>query len=180
MKKALKLTLKTVAALLIVLTVSLLLLLWRLSSSPIQLNQFVPRIEQAAADLPGGLSVRLKGIGLFWNRTEREIDLRALDVELVESTGSSLVSAPEVNISLSVFALLHGVVALSSIELNDIDVQLVRREDGTFQIFKKSHAVTRGAAAMTNPGTFRKHSGICSRPWRLIPIRKIRSATSKI
>lgn len=149
-QKALKLTLKSVAGIFIVLFVSLLLLLWRLSSSPIELNQFVPRIEQAASDLPGGLSVRLKGIGLFWNRTEREIDLRALDVELVESTGSSLVSVPEVNISLSVFALLHGVVALSSIELNDIDVQLVRREDGTYQIFKNTRDVA-GAVSEAKP-----------------------------
>lgn len=140
-QKALKLTLKSVAVIFIVLLVSLLLLLWRLSSSPIQLNQFVPRIEQAASNLPGGLSVRLKGIGLFWNRSEREIDLRALDVELVESAGSSLVSVPEVNVSLSVFALLRGVIALSSIELTEMDVQLVRREDGTFRIFRKSGAV---------------------------------------
>lgn len=115
----------------------MLLLLWRLSSSPIQLNQFVPKIEQAASNLPGGLSVRLSGIGLFLNRVDRHIDLRALNVELVESSGTSLVSAPEVNISLSIFALVRGVVALSSVELNDVDVELVRREDGTFQIFKK-------------------------------------------
>jgi hypothetical protein len=150
MQKTLKLTLKSVVVLLIALFVSLLLLLWRLSSSPIQLNQFVPRIEQAASNLPGGLSVRLKGIGLFWNRSEWHIDLRALDVELVESAGSSLVSVPEVNVSLSVFALLHGVFALSSIELNDIDVQLVRREDGAYQIFKNA-PVEPGAVSETRP-----------------------------
>ena len=118
--------------------IALLLLLWRLSSSPIQLNQLVPKIEQTASDLPGGLSVKLKSIGLFWNRADRQIDLRALNVELVESSGTSLVNAPEVNISLSVFALMRGVVALSSVELTDIDIQLVRREDGSFQIFRKT------------------------------------------
>ncbi|MDX2428028.1 MAG: AsmA-like C-terminal domain-containing protein, partial [Xanthomonadales bacterium] len=122
----------------VVVVISLLLLLWRLSSSPIQLNQFVPRIEQAASDLPGGLSVKLESIGMFWNRSEKQIDLKALDVKLLESSGSSLVSAPAVDISLSVFALMRGVVALSSIELNDVDVQLVRREDGSFQIFRKT------------------------------------------
>lgn len=129
---------KLTAGLLVILFISLLLLLWRLSSSPIQLNQFVPEIEQAASDLPGGLSVRLKSIGLYWNRSEKQIDLRASDVELVETSGTSLVKAPEVDISLSVFAMLRGVVALSSVELQDVDVQLVRKEDGSFQIFKKT------------------------------------------
>ena len=139
-KRAFKLLLKLTAGLLVILFISLLLLLWRLSSSPIQLNQFVPKIEQAASDLPGGLSVRLKGIGLYWNRDEKQIDLRASDVELVETSGTSLVKAPEVDISLSVFAMLHGVVALSSIELQGVDVQLVRNEDGSFQTFRKTSA----------------------------------------
>jgi hypothetical protein len=52
-----------------ILFIAFLLLLWRLSSSPIELNQLAPRIEQAASDLPEGLSVRLKGIGLFWKQT---------------------------------------------------------------------------------------------------------------
>ena len=115
------------------------LLLWRLSSGPIQLNQFVPGIEQAASDLPGGLSVRLEGIGLYWDRDEKQIDLRALNVELVESSGTSLVTAPEVDVSLSVFALMRGVVAVSSIEVNDLDVQLVRSEDGSFKVFRKTN-----------------------------------------
>ena len=137
-KRAFKLFLKLTAGLLVIFFISLLLLLWRLSSSPIQLNQFVPKIEQAASNMPGGISVRLKSIGLYWNRSEKQIDLRASDVELVETSGTSLVKAPEVDISLSVFAMLHGVVALSSIELQGVDVQLVRNEDGSFQIFKKT------------------------------------------
>ncbi len=133
--------LKSLVGLSIVGVISLLLLLWRLSSGPIQLNQFVPRIEQAASDLPGGLSVKLESIGLFWNRSEKQIDLRALDVELLEFSGTRLVSVPAVDISLSVFALMRGVVALSSIELNDVDVKLIRREDGSFQIFRKTGEV---------------------------------------
>ena len=136
--KVFKLTLKSLIGLTVIVLISLLLLLWRLSSSPIQLNQFVPGIEQAASDLPGGLSVRLESIGLYWDRSEKQIDLRALNVELVESSGTTLLNTPEVNVSFSVFALLRGVVALSSIELQDVDVHLVRRDDGSFQIFKKT------------------------------------------
>ena len=139
-KKVFKLALKLTAGLLVILIISMLLLLWRLSSSPIQLNQFVPKIEQAAANMPGGLSVRLKSIGLYWDRSEKQIDLRATDVELVETSGTSLVKAPEVDVSLSVFAMLHGVVALSSIELQGVDVTLVRNEDGSFQTFRKTSA----------------------------------------
>lgn len=85
---------------------------------------------------------------MFWNRAERQIDLRALDFELVESSGISLLKSPQVNVSLSVFALLHGVFALSSVELIDIDVYLVRREDGSFQVFKRK-PVSRAEKAET-------------------------------
>lgn len=128
----------SVIGLLVVLLISFSLLFWRLSSGPIQLNQFVPGIEQAASDLPGGFSIKLESLGLFWDRNEKQIDLRALNVDLVESSGTTLINTPEVNVSLSVFALMRGVVALSSVELQDVDIKLVRREDGTFQIFKKT------------------------------------------
>ena len=137
-KKLFKLTLKSLIGLVVFIVISLLLLLWRLSSGPIQLNQFVPGIEQAASDLPGGFSIKLESLGLFWDRNEKQIDLRALNVDLVESSGTTLVNTPEVNVSLSVFALMRGVVALSSVELQDVDIKIVRREDGTFQIFKKA------------------------------------------
>lgn len=91
--------------------------------------------------MPGGLSVKLKSIGLYWNRSEKQVDLRATGVDLVEASGASLVKAPEVDISLSVFALLHGVVALSSIELQGVDMKLVRNEDGSLQTFRKTSAV---------------------------------------
>jgi len=139
-KKVLKLTFWSVTGLLVVLLISISLLFWRLSSGPIQLNQFVPGIEQAASDLPGGFSIGLEGLGLFWDRNEKQIDLKALNVELVESSGSTLLNTPEVNVSLSVFALVRGVVALSSVELQDVDVKIVRREDGSFQVFKKTES----------------------------------------
>jgi len=56
-KKLWKLTFKSLIGLVVFIVISLLLLLWRLSSGPIQLNQFVPHIEQAASDLPGGFSI---------------------------------------------------------------------------------------------------------------------------
>jgi len=62
-KKVLKLTFWSVTGLLVVLLISFSLLFWRLSSGPIQLNQFVPGIEQAASDLPGGFGIRLEGLG---------------------------------------------------------------------------------------------------------------------
>jgi len=136
-RNGLKRVAKLFARLLIILIVSFVLLLWRLSSSPIQLNQFVPKIEQITSNLPGGLSVKLQGIELFWNRDQRELDLRAVGIELLEASGATIVSTPEVDVSLSVYALIRGVIALSSIELKDVDVRVVRTEDGSFQIFGK-------------------------------------------
>ena len=82
------------------------------------------------SEIPGGLSLELKSIELFWNRDDSMIDLRAVDVTLFESSGSSIMSSPEVYISLSVSALMSRVIALSSFELKDVQMHLQRARQG--------------------------------------------------
>ena len=78
-KKALKLTLKIVAGFVLLVMVLLALFLWRLSSSPMQLDSLIPKIEQSVSDLPGGFSFKLKGVGLFWNHDQRKVDLKLVE-----------------------------------------------------------------------------------------------------
>ena len=136
-KSALKLIAKIFAGLVGILILALGVLLWRLASSPIELDYLTSKVQQVASTLPGGFSLKLKGVELFWNRADRMIDLRAVDVTLIEPSGSSIVTSPEVDISLSVRALMSGVIALSSFDLKDVRVHLLRNEDGSFRISRK-------------------------------------------
>jgi hypothetical protein len=110
MQKIVRLTLKSVAGLLAILFIALLLLLWRLSSSPILLNQYVPRIEQVATKMPGGLSVKgveqadtharrvLGGVG-------RRVDLKQKRMEI----GGTIVPFQKLNEIVGMVPLLRQV-----------------------------------------------------------------------
>jgi len=115
-KRAFKLIVKIFAGLVGILILALGVLLWRLASSPIELDYLTSKVQQVASTLPGGFSLKLKGVELFWNRADRMIDLRAVDVTLIEPSGSSIVTSPEVDISLSVRALMSGVIAMVHFE----------------------------------------------------------------
>ena len=64
------------------------LLLWRLSSSPLQLNKLKPSIQDAVSSLPGGYQVEFEGIELFLNRQDKKIQLRATNVALADHGGA--------------------------------------------------------------------------------------------
>jgi len=136
-KRALKLIVKIFAGLAGILILALGILLWRLASSPIELEYLTSKVQEVASTLPGGFSLKLKGIELFLNRTDRMIDLRAVDVTLIEPSGASIVTSPEVEISLSIRALMSGVIALSSFDLKDVRVHMLRNEDGSLRISRK-------------------------------------------
>ena len=129
---------RAVLGLIGVLVISLALLFWRLSTGPIQLDMLTPSIQKAVAGLPGSYDVQLEGIELFWDRQEKEVQLRATNVSLADHNGVSIAAAPAVNISISVAALMSRVVALSAIELRGVSVHLIRNEDGSLRFGKNT------------------------------------------
>ena len=146
-KRALKLIVKIFAGLAGILILALGVLLWRLTSSPIELEFISSEVQKMASDLPGGFKLKQKGIELFWNRDTSMIDLRAVDVTLFEPSGSPIVSSPEVDISLSVRALMSRVIALSSFELKDVRMQMLRKEDGSLRLSRKQESAEPGASS---------------------------------
>ncbi len=110
------------------------LLLWRLSSSPIQLNRLTPSIQKVVSNLPGGFQITLEGIELFWNRQDKDLQLRATNVVLAGRSSVPIVAAPAINISISISALMSRVIALSAIELRGVGIHLVRKKDGSLRL----------------------------------------------
>jgi len=141
----LKNTLRVLLVLVGLLVISVALLLWRLSSSPIQLDRLTPSIQQAVSSLPGGFGIQLEGIDLFWDRQEKDVQMRATNVVLIDQSGVRIVATPGVNISISATALMSRVLALSAIELKGVSIHLVRNEDGSLQLGTKIAKAKPGA-----------------------------------
>ncbi|MEH6588922.1 MAG: DUF3971 domain-containing protein [Halioglobus sp.] len=127
------------------LVVSSALLLWRLSAGPMQLDKLTPSIQQAVSSLPGGYAIRMKGIELVWDKQGKVLQLRATRVALLDHRRASILTAPTVNISISIAALMSRVIALSAIELKDVSIHLVRNEDGSMQLGAKTAKKTSGS-----------------------------------
>jgi len=116
------------------LAIVLLLAAWRLSSGPITLTFLSPYIEKALSAEDGSLAVRLDNTILTWAGWERTLDVRVLNVRAVGAGGTAMAVVPELSFSLSVKALLKGIVAPRSIELHRPSLQVARREDGTLEV----------------------------------------------
>ena len=145
-RPVLKIIVRTSLVLFGLIVISSALLLWRLSAEPIQLDKLIPSIQKAVASLPGGFGIQLEGIELFWDRQEKDIQMRATNVALIDQSGVRIVAAPAVNISISATALMSRVVALSAVELKGVSIHLVRNEDGSLQLGTKTTKVKPGAA----------------------------------
>jgi len=135
--KVFRLVLRSIFGLISIIVILTVLLLWRLSSSPLQLNTLTPSIQKILSDLPGGFQIELEGIELFWNRQDKDIQLRATSVALSDHGGVPIVTTPAVDISISVPALIHRVIALSAIEVRDVDMHVLRNADGSLKLGEK-------------------------------------------
>ena len=118
--KVLKYAVRAVLGLLGLLLITSVLLLWRLSVSPIQLNILTPFIQRVVSSLPGNYAIRIEGIELTWDKRENAQRLRATQVVLIADSGVRIFEAPAVNISISIFALMNRVIALSAIEIEGV------------------------------------------------------------
>jgi len=136
------------------LLITSVLLLWRLSVSPFQLNKLTPSIQRVVSGLPGDFAIRIQGIELTWDKQENALRLRATQVALIANSGVRIVEAPAVNISISISALMNRVVALSAIEIEGVSIHLVRNKDGSLQLGKKANDDATGTSKPGKAGGF--------------------------
>jgi len=92
--------------------------------------------------LPGDFSARIKGIELVWDRELGALQLHATQVSVFKSENVNIVTAPIVNISLSIAALTERVIALSAVEIKRVEIHLVREKDGSLQVGSKASQPT--------------------------------------
>lgn len=111
------------------------LLFWRISGDePLRVDFLTPYLEQGLSSTEGGFHVEIEDTVLTWAGWERTLDLRARGVRAIAQNGAPIASVPQVSLSLSVRALLRGIVAPTSIEVFGPHVYLRRDPQGRLSV----------------------------------------------
>jgi len=112
------------------LTVLLGLAAWRLSTGPVSLAFLNPTIEERVNSIHDGFSIRLDDTILTWAGWERALDIRFVNVRVLDADGKAIARVPELAVSLSAPALARGLIAPSQIELFRPSLRLRRPKQG--------------------------------------------------
>jgi hypothetical protein len=116
---------------------------------PFHLQFLVPYIERALTPPNGDFRIKLDDLVIAWTGGERLIGLRATHVSAFAKDGRLVASVPQIGIDLSLRALLHGLVAPTSIEIHDPHIHLRRNKEGHFQFLAEA-----GGLAQEQPTSF--------------------------
>ena len=110
---------------------------WRVSAdAPLRLSFLTPYLEQALTAPNGSFTVRIEDTVLTWAGWQRTLDLQASGVRVIGADGRQIAAVPAVAVTLSVRALLRGLVAPTAIEIFGPSVRLVREADGRFHFLR--------------------------------------------
>lgn len=112
----------------------MLVVAWRLSSGPISLSWATPYVENALNSAHPNFHFRFDDTILTWAGWQRTFDVRVLNVRVVGDNDTALAAVPEISLSISARALLHGKVAPKSIEMFGPKLRLERQPDGNWEI----------------------------------------------
>jgi hypothetical protein len=115
------------------------LAIWRLSTGPLAVDFLTPYLEESFADNERGLTLDVEETVLAWGGA-RTISLRARNVRILDSDGATIAAVPEISMSLSLAAMLRGMIAATEVDVVDARVTLVREADGRFALATQSTA----------------------------------------
>jgi hypothetical protein len=125
---------------------------YRLSEGhPYHLAFLVPYIQRSLDPPNADFHVKLDDLIIAWTGGERLIGLRAVHVRAVTRDGRVLASVPQIGISLSLRAMLRGMLAPTRIDVFNPHIHMRRSKDGRFLF-------------LTAPG-----DGLAGQPSRFVP-----------
>ena len=129
----------TLAITLVVLgSVGVAALAWRLSQGPVDLAWFTNRLEDAANANGGPTRLAIGTAALAWEGfrmgVDRPLDLRLTDVTVIDQAGGRRMNIPRADVSLSIYELLFGRVVPRAVTLDAPQLTLVRAADGTLSL----------------------------------------------
>ena len=156
------------------------IVIWRLSSGPVDVDFLTPYLESALSDEASGITVDIDETVLTWEGWSRTIDLRARRTRLIDASGRRLAALPDVSVMLSMRALVQGEVAPTVIDLVRPRIALVRRADGRIELDQEAEsasdhvAVDEGGVLSTLPAQLDQLMSEPSAERPLAFLRKVR------
>lgn len=109
--------------------------IWRISADePLRLSFLTPYLEAALTPADGQFRVAISETVLTWGGWERTVDLRARDVQAISADGEAIARVPQISLSLSLRAMLRGIVAPTAIEVFGPHLYLRRDSAGRFAV----------------------------------------------
>ena len=135
LRRSSRIVLEVLAASIAGVAILLGLLLWRISGDePLRVSFLTPYLETALTPPDGQLTVAIEDTVLTWAGWERTLDLRARGVRVIAADGRIVTSVPQISVTLSVRALLRGLVAPTAIEVFGPRLRLRRDSAGRFSV----------------------------------------------
>jgi hypothetical protein len=150
--------------------------IWRLMQGPIELDRFIPYVQQALERSGAGLGVAVSGVSIGIDRHTHQLDLQAKNVRLALPNGEKLANFPEMATSFSLGALLGGRLEPTRLTVEHPVLLLTRDAGGglSFQIGDSGQA-PRGLGLDDSLGLFSPLRD--GAPWGLLRQVTIRDAT---
>jgi hypothetical protein len=132
--------LRVFAVLLACLISGLAYLGWQLSRGPLSVASFIPSLEEAIRGTGGEWRIDIGDLVLM-----SDLRLHARAVDLIDANGTPVLHVPDVVVRPSLRALLHGMVAISAVEVSGAEAKIRLGAGGTFS-FAVAGAATAPAA----------------------------------
>lgn len=130
------------------LLIGVLLVAWRLASGPVSLGFLTPYMQGALDELhQGAFEVTFDDTILTWAGWERTLDIRIVNLRVALPAGGTVASVPQVSLSLSAEALLHGAIAPRSVEFFGPKLNIERQADGRLALGFAETGAGAGAGA---------------------------------
>lgn len=128
------LILEILGGLILVVLVALALLVFRLSSGPIELDLFRDDIERALTNMRDGRPVTLDEVYLEWSPEDRRVLITGYDLKLINAEGNVAASSERARIVLSGSALVFGDIEVLGLDLTEGWVDVSQTQAGAWRV----------------------------------------------
>ena len=134
MKKFLVITVEILAIIAVFMAALVGVVLWRMSSSPIDLAFAKPHVEKALSTQAEGLSVTMDKLILHWPDRKGPVLLGLRKARVQNASGNDMIAIDEAGIGLSLPYLLIGQIVPTTLVLQKPYIDVIRTKNGTFDI----------------------------------------------
>ena len=107
--------------------IALLFLFWHLGKGPVEVNFLRPYIIQALTNETSSYELSVGAVNLELVHSVQPVRVSAKDVKFIDNDGEYVVHAPRLALDFSARALLKGMLAPSSIEIDNPKIDIVAK-----------------------------------------------------